>query len=219
MIGIVGNVRHQGPRNDPPPAMYVSWRQHVWEYPGGDANLHLSKTWMIRTASNPTSLVAAAKAAVAEVDRDQAVYNIMSMEQRLSEWLTGQRFNARLYGTFATLALILAMLGIYGVMSYFVSQRTREFGIRMALGADRKDVFRLVIRQAFYLSSIGVAVGIAASLGLTRLIKSQLFGVTPTDPTTAVVVCLILALVALLACYFPARRATRVDPMVALRCE
>jgi len=219
VIGIVGNVRHQGPRRDPPPAMYVSWRQHVWEYPGGGATLHLAKNWMIRTASSPTGLVAAAKAAVAEVDPDQAVFNVMTMEQQLSEWLTGQRFNARLYGTFATLALILSMLGIYGVMSYFVSQRTREFGIRMALGADRKDVFRLVIRQAFYLSSIGIAVGIAASFGLTRLIKSQLFGVTPTDPTTAVVVCLILGLVALLACYFPARRATKVDPMVALRCE
>jgi len=219
VIGIVGNVRHQGPRNDPPPVMYVSWRQHVWEYPGGQANLHLVKNWMIRTASNPTGLAAAAKAAVAEVDRDQAVYNVMSMEQRLSEWLTEQRFNARLYGTFASLALILAILGIYGVMSYVVSQRTREFGIRIALGADRRDVFRLVIRQAFYLSSIGVAVGVAASFGLTRLIKSQLFGVTPTDPTTAVVVCLVLGLVALLACYFPARRATRVDPMVALRCE
>jgi putative ABC transport system permease protein len=219
VIGIVGNIRHQGPRNDPPPVMYVSWRQHVWEYPGGQANLHLVKNWMIRTASNPTGLVAAAKAAVAEVDPNQAVFNVMTMEQRLSEWLTSQRFNARLYGTFATLALILALLGIYGVMSYFVSQRTREFGIRMALGADRKDVFRLVIRQAFYLSSIGVAVGVAASFGLTRLIKSQLFGVTPTDPTTAVVVCLILGLVALLACYLPARRATKVDPMVALRCE
>jgi putative ABC transport system permease protein len=219
VIGVVGNVRHLGPRNDPPPAMYVSWRQHLWEYPGGRANLHLVKNWVIRTVSDPTGLVAAAKAAVAEVDKDQAVFNVMTMEQRLSEWLTGQRFNARLYGTFATLALILAVLGIYGVMSYFVSQRTREFGIRMALGADRRDVFKLVIRQAFYLSSIGIAVGIAASLGLTRLIKSQLFGVTPTDPTTAVVVCLILALVALLACYLPARRATKVDPMVALRWE
>ena len=219
VIGIVGNVRHLGPQNDPPPAMYVSWRQHVWEYPGGRANLHLVKNWMIRTASNPTSLAASAKAAIAEVDRDQAVFNVMTMEQRLSEWLTWQRFKARLYGTFATLALVLAMLGIYGVMSYFVSQRTREFGIRMALGADRKDVFRLVIRQALYLSSIGIAVGIAASFGLTRLIKSQLFGVTPTDPTTAVVVCLILGLVALLACYLPARRATKVDPMVALRCD
>jgi len=219
VIGIVGNVRHQGPRRDPPPAMYVSWRQHVWEYPGGGATLHLAKNWLIRTASNPMGLVRAAKAAVAEVDQEQAVFNVMTLEQRLSEWLIGQRFNARLYGTFATLALILAMLGIYGVMSYFVSQRTREFGIRMALGADRKDVFRLVIRQAFYLSSIGIAVGIAASLGLTRLIKGQLFGVTPTDPTTAVAVCLMLALVALLACYLPARRATKIDPMVALRCE
>jgi predicted permease len=219
VIGIVGNVRHQGPRNDPPPAMYVSWRQHVWEYPGGGATLHLAKNWMIRTASSPTGLVRAVKAAVAEVDPDQAVFNVMTMEQRLSQWLTGQRFNARLYTTFATLALVLAMLGIYGVMSYFVSQRTREFGIRMALGADRKDVFRLVIRQAFYLSSIGIAVGIAASFGLTRLIKSQLFGVTPTDPATAVVVCVILAFVALLACYIPARRATKVDPMVALRTE
>ena len=219
VIGIVGNVRHQGPRRDPPPAMYVSWRQHLWEYPGGGATLHLAKNWMIRTASNPTGLAAASKAAVAEVDPNQAVYNVMSMEQQLSEWLTGQRFNARLYATFAALALVLAVLGIYGVMSYFVSQRTREFGIRMALGADRKDVFRLVIRQAFYLSSIGIAVGIAASFGLTRFIKSQLFGVTPTDPTTAVVVCVILSLVALFACYFPARRATKVDPMVALRCE
>lgn len=219
VIGVIGNVRHQGPWNDPQPTMYVSWRQHVWEYPGGRANLHLVKDWMVRTAFHPTILTPAVKAAVAEVDKDQAIFNVMTMEQRLSEWLVGQRFNLRLYGTFAAMALVLAVLGVYGVMSYFVSQRTREFGIRMALGAGRNDIFRLVLRQALYLSLMGVAIGIASSVGLTRLIKNQLFGVTPTDPITTVVVSLVLALVALLASYLPARRAAKVDPLTALRYE
>jgi len=219
VIGVVGNVRHWGPWNDPQPTMYSSWRQHVWEYPGGRANLHLAKTWMVRTVADPAALASAVKGVVAQVDKDQAVSNLMTMEQLLSGWLVTQRFNLRLYGTFAAMALTLAVLGVYGVMSYFVSQRTREFGIRMALGAGRKDILRLVLRQAILLSLVGIAVGVACSVALTQLIKNQLFGVTPTDPITIVVVSLILALVSLIASYLPARRAAKVNPLVALRYE
>jgi len=223
VVGIVGNVRHRGPWNDPEPTMYSSWRQHMWEYPGGDANIHLIKDWMVRTAADPTALATPVKAVVAQVDKDQAVFNLMTMEQRLSEWLSSQRFNLRLYGTFGAMALTLAVLGVYGVMSYFVSQRTRDFGIRMALGAGRGDILGLVLRQALYLSLAGVGIGVLSSLGLTRLIQSQLtsqlFGVTTTDPITIVVVSLILALVSLVASYLPARRAAKVNPVVALRYE
>jgi putative ABC transport system permease protein len=143
----------------------------------------------------------------------------MTMEDRLSQSVASQRFYMRLYSIFAALAVTLAAVGIFGVMSYSVSQRTHEFGIRMALGADRGDILKLVVRQGLVLVLIGVAIGVVAALGLTRLIASRLYGVTATDPVTFTAVALVLVGVALLASYIPARRATKVDPLVAFRHE
>jgi putative ABC transport system permease protein len=164
-------------------------------------------------------LVAGIRQAVRRVDPEQPVYNIRTMGQRLSNSFAPQRFIALLLGIFATLAAILAALGIYGVMSYAVTQRTQEIGIRMALGAKRGDVLSMVIGQGMRVALIGVGVGLISALALTRLLKTLLFGVSPTDPLTFITIAALLAAVALLACWIPARRATRVDPLIALRCE
>jgi ABC-type antimicrobial peptide transport system permease subunit len=147
------------------------------------------------------------------------IYGVETMDEVLAGSLAPRRFSMILLGIFAGLALVLSCIGIYGVISYVVGQRTHEIGVRMALGAQRGDVMRLVLGEGARMALLGVITGIGGAFGLTRLMASQLFGVTAQDPLTFVSVATLLALVALLACYLPARRATRVDPVLALRCE
>jgi putative ABC transport system permease protein len=156
---------------------------------------------------------------VAGIDRDQPVANIETLTDVVRDTVAPRRFNTMVLTLFAGIAMILAALGIYGVIAYSVAQRTHEVGIRMALGAQKSDVLGLIVRQGVILTLIGVAIGLAIAVALTRLMTTLLFGVAPTDATTFVAVSLLLIFVALLACYIPARRATKVDPLVALRYE
>jgi len=192
-------------------------------FPGGAARAHLHKALVLRTPSGlataGTNLAVSVKAALAEIDPNQPVTNIMTMEDVLADSLGGYRFYLELLGIFAGVAVLLAAVGIYGVMSYSVSERTHEIGIRMALGAGQADVLGLIGKLGLKLTSLGVAIGAAMAFGVTRLIATFLFGVKPTDPLTYAAVALSLAAIALLACYIPARRAIKVDPLVALRYE
>jgi putative ABC transport system permease protein len=156
---------------------------------------------------------------VAAIDRDQPVSNILTMDQRIADSVAPRRFNMFLLGLFAALALLLAAIGIYGIMAFSVAQRTHEIGVRMALGAGSGDVLKLVLRNGFKLALIGIVVGLAAAWAATRLMSTLLYGVSATDPATFLIDALLLAGVALLGCYLPARRATKVDPLVALRYE
>ncbi|HKQ90358.1 MAG TPA: ABC transporter permease [Blastocatellia bacterium] len=174
---------------------------------------------VIRSSGDPLSLTASVREAVREVDRDLPIANIRSMDQIMSNMSGDARFRTLLLGVFAAVALLLAAIGIYGVISYSVAQRAREIGIRIAIGAQNRDVLRLVVGQGMKLALLGVGVGIAGALALTRVLSGLLFNVSAADPLTFVGVSTLLALVALLACYVPARRAMNVDPMVALRCE
>jgi putative ABC transport system permease protein len=173
----------------------------------------------VRTSGDPLSLVAAVKNAIYAVDKDQPVFKVITMEKLAAESITLRRVSMLLVGGLAALALILAAIGIYGVMSYTISQQRREIGIRMALGAQASDVLKLVIGQGMKPALFGMIIGLLASFALTWLIKSLLFGVSATDPATFVVISILLGGVALLASWIPARRATKVDPMVALRNE
>jgi len=174
---------------------------------------------MIRSSSADTSIAAAVRSEVLALDKNQPVYSIRTLDSVLSESVAGPRFRTLLLGIFAGVALILAGIGIYGVISYAVSQRTQEIGIRMALGARAADVLKLVVKGGMMLALIGVAIGLAGAFAVTRLLTTLLFGVTPTDAATFVTVSAGLIVVALFACYIPARRAARVDPLVALRYE
>ena len=176
-------------------------------------------TILTRTAGNPLHWAAAVRAQVAAIDKGQPAHDIATLDELTAESLVPRRSNVLLLGSFALLGLILASVGIYGVVSYSVSRRTHEIGIRIALGAEKGDVLRMVVGQGLKLALIGVVIGIAGALALTRFLSSLLYGVKPTDPLTFVAVSLILIAVALLACYIPARRAAKVDPMVALRYE
>jgi putative ABC transport system permease protein len=176
-------------------------------------------TVVVRTAGDPSQLAAAVQREIQTIDPNQPVSDVRTMNQWLSESVARARFNALLLGLFSALALVLASVGIYGVISYSVTQRTHEIGIRMALGASARDVLKMVVGQGMLLAMIGVALGLVASFLLTRAMSSLLFGVSTTDPVTFIFISLMLVVVTLLACYIPARRATRVDPMTALRYE
>jgi putative ABC transport system permease protein len=173
----------------------------------------------VHSASAPGALPETVRRTIAEIDSRLPVFNVRPMQQVIVESSSDTRFEATLLGIFAALALLLAAVGIYGVMSYLVAQRTQELGIRMALGALPSDVLRLVIGRGVALTVAGLAIGLVAALGITRLLGTLLFGVSATDPVTFLGVALLLGVVALAACYIPARRATRIDPLVALRYE
>jgi len=173
----------------------------------------------VHTSVDPRSLAGAIQAEIREVDRDQPAYQIQTIEELIGESVGERRFAMLILILFAVLALTLAGLGIYGVMSYMVSQRTHEIGVRLALGADRRHVLRLILGQGTTLAVIGVAIGLAACFGLTRLMTSLLFGVSATDSATLVLIAVLLTGISAMACYIPARRAMRVDPMIALRYQ
>ncbi|MCM3905197.1 MAG: ABC transporter permease [Pyrinomonadaceae bacterium] len=210
IVGVVGDVRHEGLDVDPSPEYYIPYEQA-----SVDDMTVVART----TGGNPTSIATALRDVIRGMDKEQPVYNIRPMTQLLSESLAQRRFNLVLLGGFAVLALVLAGIGIYGVMSYSVAQRTREIGVRIALGAQSRDVLKMVLSHALGLTAIGLALGLIGAFGLTRFLVTMLFEVKPTDLTTFAIVSIVLGAVAIAACLIPARRATRVDPLVALRYE
>jgi predicted permease len=220
IIGVVGHVKHWGLDADDSAKMRDQLYFPFFQIP--DQFMAQAKTGLrlvLRTGSNPVSVVSAVSKQVMGPGRDQPVYNVSSMEQLISSSVARRRFLRMVLVIFVGLALTLAAIGIFGVISYSVSQRTHEIGIRMALGAERRDVMKLVVGRGLALALAGVAIGLVAALGSTHFIAGMLYGVGPTDPLTLVAVSLVLTCVALVACYIPARRAAKVDPMVALRYE
>jgi putative ABC transport system permease protein len=209
IVGVANNVKHESPADDESERLYAPHAQN----PRGTVML------AVRTAGDPNSVSNAAQKAVWEGDPEAAVSSVSTMEQVLSGVIARPRFNALLLGIFAVIAALLAAVGLYGVISYTVTQNTREIGIRLALGAQPRDVLMLVVGQGLALTLIGVAVGVIGAVALTRLLQKMLYGVTATDPLTFIGVSCLLTLTALLACYLPARRATRIDPIVALHYE
>jgi putative ABC transport system permease protein len=218
IVGVVAHVKHFGldAAERVQPQLYVPFNQSPNEMlPSLASRMNL----IIRTSADPLNLTAAVRNQVQGLDPNQPVYNVSTMEQTLDQSLVTQRLSMTLLAFLASLALILAAVGIYGVMSYAVTQRTHEIGIRMAIGAQRRDVFKMVIGRGMLLALIGVGVGLVGAFALTRLMATMLFGVEPTDPVTFVSIGILLIGVALVACYVPGRRATKVDPLVALRYE
>ena len=211
IAGVVGDVKQSGLTRSVMPEIFIPYRQAE--------DLMQSMSVVVRGTSDPSTLVAAIRREVLSVDPGQPIYNVQTMEAVIVKSVSERRLNMLLLTVFAGVAMMLAMVGIYSVMSYTVTQSTREIGIRMALGARPLDVLRLVVGQGLKWTLLGVGLGLAGALGLTRLMESLLFGVKATDPLTFVLVSALLIAVALLACYWPARRATRVDPMIALRYE
>jgi predicted permease len=209
IVGVVGNVNHFSLEQQAEHEFYLAHTQRPL------ANLNL----VVRTASDPQGLINAVRQTVWAMDKDQALYNLRTLEQVLAASLSQRRFSTLLLSLFAAVAVLLGAVGIYSVMSYAVEQRTHEIGIRLALGARSSDVVRLIVGQGSVPVLLGAGLGLAAAYGLTRLLRSLLFAVSPTDPVIFIAVALFLTLVAWLACYLPARRATKVDPLVALRQE
>jgi putative ABC transport system permease protein len=209
VVGVVGDAKHYWLEEEQKPQMYDAYSQD----PG------LFATAVIRTEVEPLSLTEPVRQAVWKVDADQPMWKIRTVEFLVQRSAADRKFLMALMGIFATLALVLTIIGLYGVISYLVNQRTQEIGIRMALGAQMRDILGLVLKQGMVLVLAGVGLGLAAAWLLTRLMSRLLYQVSATDPLTFATISLLLVTVALLACYIPARRATKVDPLVALRDE
>jgi putative ABC transport system permease protein len=219
IVGVVRDIR-MGFRSEFAPIIYVPYRQSLTDYESNfTLSIHAIQDFVVRTSGDPASLAPAVRRAFAEVDASVALANISTMEERLSSLAGAQIFWMRLLGIFAGLGMFLAAIGVYGVISYAVEQRTHEFGIRTALGAGESDILRLVLREGFVVIVCGLAIGIGGAYAATRLISNQLFGITPMDPATIIAVAVVLIAVAFLACYIPGRRAAKLDPLSALRVE
>jgi len=214
IVGVVGDVRSIGLEAPPRATAYVPFLQDPLS-----KNFARSLTIVARTKSDPGAVAGSLRAVVTSMDKSVPVYALKPMTEYLRDSLARRRFNLILLTVFSCVALVLAAVGIYGVISYGVAQRTHEMGIRMALGAKRRDVLTLVVRQAMVLALAGVGIGLLAAFALTRLIKGLLFSVSVTDPLTFVATAGLMSLIGLVACLIPARRATKVDPMIALRYE
>jgi predicted permease len=212
VVGVVGDVRQAGLNSDSLPELYTPFTQEHQRFVR-------PRVLFVRTTGDPLSLVAAVRNQIWVVDQDQPINDVRTMEEIVSQWLAPRRFNLLLLGVFAALALVLASVGLYGVVSYMVSQRTREIGVRVALGAQPRDILKLIVSQGLLLTLGGIAIGLLASFVLTRWLESLLFGVSATDPLTFAAVAFLLIAVAFLACCLPARRATKIDPLVAMRYE
>jgi predicted permease len=220
VVGVVGHVKQWGLDADSKSAIEAQLDYPFMQLPEKLMPMVAdSVAVVLRTEGDPTAVMGSVHRAVGEIDPREVIYNVRTMDEVVSSSFAARRLSMLLLSVFAALALVLACVGIYGVISYLVGQRTHEIGVRMTLGADGRDVLRLVIGHGARMALIGVAIGIAASLGLTRLMANQLFGVSAHDPLTFAGVAVLLIVVAIAACYFPARRAMRVDPMVALRHE
>jgi putative ABC transport system permease protein len=215
VVGVVGDVRQYGLDQDPKTEIYTPYNQH-----GGRTRALTYRALVLRTATNaPLTMTSEVRSAVQQLDKDLPIFSIRTMEQLIGNSVASRKLSMFLLISFASLALLLAAVGLYGVISYSVTQRTQEIGIRMALGASQRDVLGMVVTQASRLAAVGLAIGLVLALALTGLISKMLFGVRPSDPLTFACILLLLAAVALLASYIPARRAAKVDPMVALRYE
>src|SRR6185503_10059728 len=209
IVGIAGDVKQNGLTRETKPHTYEPFAQAPNQF----------MTLVVRSTKDPASLVPAIRSQVLALDNDLPLQRVTTLDRVISNSIRRQRFTSVVLSVFAVVALLLATAGLYGVISYSVAQRTHELGIRVALGAQVKDVMQMVLRQGMTFVVIGELVGIAGAFALTRLLGGLLFGVTPTDAITFIAVVTILTIVALLACYIPARRATKVDPLVALRYE
>lgn len=212
IVGIVADTKRLSLREQPSPEMYVLYTQKVWPS-------MLTMDVVLRANVDPASLTSSAREAIRLLDAGVPLAKVQTLTAVVDDSMTQQRFSVLLLGCFGVLALLLASIGMYGVISYSVMQRTQEIGIRMMLGAQRRSVFQMVLGQGARLGGLGIVIGLVAALGVTRLLAGFLYGVRPTDPSTFAGVALLLLAVALLACYIPARRAMRVDPMVAIRYE
>jgi putative ABC transport system permease protein len=214
IVGLAGDAKYVNQRDEPPPTAYLPWSQEL--------NSLRSATFEVRTSGEPASYVAAVRQAVSGIDSGLPLKGVKTQVEQADETLALERLFAKLLSLFGLLAQTLAAVGLYGVLAWSVVQRTREIGIRVALGAQRGDVLMMVLRQGMALTLLGVAAGIAGAYALTKYLASlsqMTYGVSATDPLTFGATALFLTLVALAACYLPARRATKVDPMVALRYE
>jgi putative ABC transport system permease protein len=216
IVGVVADAKNRALADAAWQEAFIPMAQHTATYGGG---LRQAFNLVLRTTADPSSLAIAAQREARGAERDFVVSQVRTMDEILTRAVTQPRFNMILFGGFALLALGLGAVGIYGVISCAVAQRTHEIGVRMALGAQSRDMLKLVVTEGMALAASGVGIGLLASFALTRLMKTLLFGVSATDPLTFGSIALLLTAVALLACYVPARRAAKVDPMVALRCE
>jgi len=220
IVGVVGHIRQWGLGTDQKSAIEAQFYYPFMQLPEKLMPMAAGAVAVVlRTAGDPGAIMGQVRRAVEQIDRREVIYGVQTMEDVLAGSVAARRLSMILLGIFAALALVLSCVGIYGVISYAVGQRTHEIGVRMALGAQRWDVMRLVLGEGARMALAGVAAGIAAAWGLTRLIANELFGVSAQDPLTFTAVAMVLTVVALVACYLPARRAVRVDPMVALRYE